>query len=192
MCQWMRQFSVLAQGDDVGEWVNILIIVVMAVFWVIGGLAKSLSQNKRQKQGGQPPSKRPSSPVRAQRRETWLQQVARKAEELQKAAAQRMQEMERQAQGQPRSRPKPAQMPVRSARVQATPPRPVRSSQESVQGSAAEAARLYTPEPAPKQLEYEPSLGVDLSDPQALRKAILHYEILGKPLAMRYPFDSGF
>ena len=31
---------------------------------------------------------------------------------------------------------------------------------------------------------------IDYNDPDALRKAILHYEILGKPLACRDPFES--
>lgn len=32
---------------------------------------------------------------------------------------------------------------------------------------------------------------IDYEDPEALRKAILHYEILGKPLAYRDPFERG-
>ena len=32
---------------------------------------------------------------------------------------------------------------------------------------------------------FEPTAIIDYSDPDALKKAILHYEILGKPLAVR-------
>ena len=37
---------------------------------------------------------------------------------------------------------------------------------------------------------YEPGVIIDYSDPEALRKAILHYEILGKPLALRDTSDE--
>jgi len=32
---------------------------------------------------------------------------------------------------------------------------------------------------------FEPAVIIDYDDPDALKKAILHYEILGKPLALR-------
>ncbi len=37
---------------------------------------------------------------------------------------------------------------------------------------------------------YEPTAVIDYSDPEALKKAILHYEIFGKPLALRDASDE--
>jgi hypothetical protein len=38
--------------------------------------------------------------------------------------------------------------------------------------------------------EYLSELGLDFADPDELRRAILHYEILGKPLSLRDPSAS--
>ena len=182
----MSQFSGLAQGDGLGEWANILIVIVMALFWVVGGLAKSLTRNKGQRQGGKPPSKRPSPPAQGQRRQTWLQQVARKAEELQKAAAQRMQEIERQAQGKPGPGSKRPQTPARSVPAGARAARTEAPSHgPKSPPPVTEPVPFYDAKPKPVSAMAQ----VDLSDPDALRTAILHYEILGKPLAMRDPFE---
>ena len=37
---------------------------------------------------------------------------------------------------------------------------------------------------------YDPASVIDSSDPDALRKAILHYEILGKPIGLRDPSEQ--
>jgi hypothetical protein len=57
---------------------NILFIVVVGVFWAIGGLVK-VASNKSRKQG----ASRPSSDGR--KRETWLQQLAKKAQDIKHA-----------------------------------------------------------------------------------------------------------
>ncbi len=42
-------------------------------------------------------------------------------------------------------------------------------------------------EPATSSDDFQPLAVVDYSDPDTLKKAILHYEIFGKPLALREP-----
>jgi hypothetical protein len=37
---------------------------------------------------------------------------------------------------------------------------------------------------------FQPAAVIDYSDPDALKKAILHYEILGKPIALRDASDE--
>ncbi len=51
-----------------------------------------------------------------------------------------------------------------------------------------------TVEPPPGPTSYGAASIIDYDDPDSLRKAILHYEILGKPLAWRDPLErtSGF
>jgi hypothetical protein len=42
----------------------------------------------------------------------------------------------------------------------------------------------------PESVGFEPAIVIDYSDPDALKKAILHYEILGRPLALRDSFEQ--
>jgi hypothetical protein len=66
---------------------------------------------------------------------------------------------------------------------------------ESVSGVMREPPRPL--EPGNMQLQpsesagFQPAAIIDTSDPDALMKAILHYEILGKPLALREPSEEG-
>ena len=54
-------------------------------------------------------------------------------------------------------------------------------------------AQLKAVKVAPESMGPESSPLIDYGDPDALRKAILQYEILGKPLALRdTPEPSGF
>ena len=76
MTERILQLGLLAQ-DDAGRWMNILFIVVVAVFWAIGGLVK-VASNKSRKQGA-------SRPSDGRKRETWLRQLAKKAQDIQHA-----------------------------------------------------------------------------------------------------------
>ncbi len=190
MCHWILGLFVLGQGDDVGEWVNILIIVVMAIFWVIGGLVKSLTAKDR-KQGGKRVLKQPSPPARTpgQKRETLLQQLARKAEEFQAAAAEQARKMERQAQGKIAPKAKPPQNSPHRPRKPRLQPQQSNPVEEPVSITPELDAPLVGSSEVGKRQEYKTSTVIDLTDPDKLRQAILHYEILGKPLSLREPFD---
>ena len=59
-----------------------------------------------------------------------------------------------------------------SSAIMAAPPGPLKPD-EIQQGLARDSGG------------FEPAAVIDYSDPDALKKAILHYEILGKPLALR-------
>jgi hypothetical protein len=41
------------------------------------------------------------------------------------------------------------------------------------------------------QTKYLSEILSDYEDPEKLRRAILHYEILGKPMSLRKPTDKG-
>ena len=51
----------------------------------------------------------------------------------------------------------------------------------------AHATKLTSP---PQATGYEPATLIDPTDPDALRKAVLHYEILGKPVSLRDMSES--
>lgn len=197
MSEWIPTWLVLGQNDDVGEWINILVFIVLGLFWLIGGLVKNLTPKKDRRQGGKTLSKpsRSSPPARnrtlGRDRETWGQRLARKAEQIQAAAAERAREIERQVQGQP------ARSTTGPRRVLKPTDRPPAPNEDTAAQPGPEGPTELGPDLA-MSLKYpstartkdrQPAVTIDLDDPKVLRQAILHYEILGKPLALREPFE---
>ena len=110
------QFRLLAQRPGMEEWVNILFIVVLAVLYLVGALVKAASRKGRPQQGG----REGLAKEQPRERETWQKRLARKAEEMQRAAeakgrraVERARQMEQEAgprrQG---GRPRPTQPPA--------------------------------------------------------------------------------
>lgn len=197
----LRQFGLLAQGLD--EWGDILVIVVMAVLWLVGALAKVLTGKKGAAQ--QRPTQGPATQPAAQR-ETWQQRLARKAREIQRAAEGERESVQRPARTQtPRPRPTGKitvrtdqkgdsvmvyqqalrQHEARDAVIAASPQagRKPPTTREPIDASSV---------PTTPALGFQPSIVLDYGDPDALKKAILHCEILGKPLALRESSDDAF
>ena len=42
----MTQFYVIAQNDEENGWLQILLYIVIAAFWIIGGILKKVKDNK--------------------------------------------------------------------------------------------------------------------------------------------------
>ncbi len=223
-------------------WIDLLVILVMAVLWAIGGLVKvGRSKAAQRRQNERPGNVPPRAP-----RESWQQRLARKAEEMQRAAEAKGKEMARrleqevglrQQSGQParpagriaiRQGPRGESIMVyEKASAEAATERERHVARQRGAATAVSAARRYAPQPAqpietmtvtelpglgpmageltgamhelPRALEPSqagpatpresaglvPASIIDYRDPDALKKAILHYEILGKPVALR-------
>ncbi len=66
-------YLILAQrNNDIESWVNILFIVVMAVFWIVGGIIKSKAQKKEFKSGQNKPV-RPARKAKNEDNSFWEQ-----------------------------------------------------------------------------------------------------------------------
>jgi hypothetical protein len=236
------QFDVLAQGPDLEGWLDFLVILVMAALWAIGGLIKAASRKNAQRREQEGPVKQP--------RPSWQERLARKAEEMQRAAeakgreaAERVRRLQEQAAGsagrparppagrisirqdqrgkpvmvyekpqrrdmaarqQQAARQQEARRAIAAARTSAKESPPVGlTERRGIRGLDVEALPGVTLEPtAPLEPEqrgpeipresagFEPAALLDYGDPDALKKAILHYEILGKPIALRDPSES--
>lgn len=234
MSLFITQLHMVAQIDS-DQWVNFLILVIMAVLWLFALLIKAA--NKRKPQQTQPGG------LAGPQRESWQQRLARKVEELQRA-------MEGQSdEGKERIRQRPEERAGRRERVQERPPGKLtvrsgrggesilvyereqhaarqREAKEAVSAAGRKAAMapaqprpeitrpdlapatadlagvtLRPPQPIESGTEgldaqreamagYEPASIIDPSDPDGLRKAILHYEIFGKPVGMRDPSEQ--
>jgi len=170
----LAQIIVAARrGDDKDSgWMQLLIIVVLAAIYGVGGLLKARAnklERKEEEQLGRKPAPEPSEDAMAAKR-----LPARPDEQAQ--------------------RPSPP-MQRSQYRPQVRPPgRKIMRPQLSVQKFIAKEEPAVWPETLEPQLQPELKdiyigslLGFD--DPDSLRKAILHYEILGKPLSLRGPSE---
>ncbi|MHC4507813.1 MAG: hypothetical protein ACYTAO_02500 [Planctomycetota bacterium] len=197
--------TILAQrNEDVEKWMNVLFVVVLAAFWALGGILKARTKKRQSRDAAQPlrsPAPRPPVQSRAAQ-ERGLQAPQRPAVRKEppphrlprtrlaewRAAAQKFATEAEQAfrvQIQ-----QSAQTPERPAQRPESPPESPDVLQPSEIPSTTRNAVKLSPSEETLPSAYLPDLLSDYTDPDQLRRAILHYEILGKPLALREPPDS--
>jgi len=190
------------------DWGNILFIVFLAIFWAIGGILKAKKNAQEKKAGGQglvpKPGGKPAEITKAKPKGPFQQIRAAIEAELQK-----QQELQRQAQQVRRKmeRPRPvirkvSPQPERTKRIPAL-------EQVTKTGLPSPTAEVepkieILPELTDKTIKkfsdkqkavagqlprsrYLSGILSDYSDADELKRAILHYEILGRPLSLRDP-----
>ena len=203
MSELLAQIILARRNDDAEGWMNILFVVVIAVFWAIGGIVKA----KAKKPGGRE-GQLPGKPVRKpplhsrEAREQMLSQLQRPA-----GSAQGQRQQPRPATQQPRTKFADLRAAVQKFAVEAEqafqpqsgkktpelePPltepqikagrvelKPISKTVKGLQDKrASEPAQM-------PESEYLSEILTDYADPEELRRAILHYEILGRPLSLR-------
>jgi len=204
MSELLAQLILARRSDDAENWMSILVFVILAVIWAIGGIVKAKA-NKAGDQDEQSPAKPVRKPPLHSReaREQMLRRLERPA-----GSAQSQSKKPRPAGQQPRMKFADLQAAVRKFAVEAEqafqpqsekktpalkpvltdpqiPPKTVEHPEpisKIVKG--LQDKRAYEPEQMPES-EYLYELLTDYADPEELRRAILHYEILGKPLSLR-------
>jgi hypothetical protein len=206
MTELLAQIILAGRSDDAEGWMNILIVVVLAVFWAIGGIVKA-----KAKKTGAPDEQLPGKPARKpplhsrEAREQMLRQLQRPAD-----SAQGQRQQPHPSAQQPRMKFADLQAAVRKFAVEAE-----QNFQPQSDKKTSELKPVLTePQNPPKAAEYTEPIGktvkglqdkrasepaqilkseylsellTDYADPEELRRAILHYEILGKPLSLRDP-----
>lgn len=203
----MLQIVIQGRNEDVESWMNILVVVVLAVFWALGGILKA---KRRTAQSGQkeqlpreparrPPGSRlpeqlpiePHRPGAREERRTYrpsVREARTKLAEWRAVARKFAAEAEQTLR---------AQMAEPSAEPPQTSPKPrtgLVAAYKSPQ-PVVESPAVPEDQPAPGPLETPPEdylteLLSDYADADQLRRAILHYEILGRPLSVRDPDES--
>jgi hypothetical protein len=204
MTYFLAQIVIAARNEDLESWTNILAIVVLAVLWVLGGIIKARAKNAQGRGKGRAPGRpvaRPPVQSKVLRPQSLKEakhygaaagshpagpragQARTKLAEW-RAAAQKFAAEAQQAFH--ADTPEPAMRAARSVLKAERPPEIPRLSEPAAMPLDAPldqtiaAAAKQTP-----QSEYLRRLLADYRDPEDLRKAILHYEILGKPLGLR-------
>jgi hypothetical protein len=164
-----------ADGDENG-WMQLLVFIVLAVFWAIGGIMKARaakSQDEKQKQqGGTRPQPRPRPSF-----ERLLRKEPEKARTRpMQAKAAKMARQLAQDKAAERLVKQPAQAKAVDYRYRGVPPEAVEEKK-----GVAEAA----PRAAATALAVVEGPGVEIGTSEQLRAAILHYEIFGKCVGLR-------
>ena len=171
MNYYLAQLILAARNRDSDGWTNILSIVVLAIFWAVVGIVKAKANKASQTDEDDTPSDRQRSLAKRPSRATIP---------TQRAAAAAARPIVHKPSAHPRMQPK--QFTASAVSEKNRRPKTMR-----LRGLKDE------PLVAATGLAIEPERFIDaeslfkLDDPDELKRAILHYEILGKPLSLRYP-----
>ncbi len=203
----LAQIILARRNEDLDGWMNILFVVVLAIFWAIGGILKTRSKNAQSRQKDQlahKPVRRPPAPSRglleqllmqpqpppsrAERRpyRSGVQEAHTKLAELRAAARKFAAEAEQAF------RVQMAEAPPVPQHVLPKPETEPATRESPVFAAKIPVTRGDQPAPGPLETlpeEYLAEILSDYADSDLTRRAILHYEILGRPLSLRDPQD---
>jgi hypothetical protein len=205
----LLQVILARRNDDVDSWMNILFVIVLAIFWLVGGIIKAKANKSQTGNKDNLPRKPARKPPLHSReaREQMLKRLERPADsgqrqqprpagqkprmkfsDLQAAVRKFAVEAEKAFQAdtkKPVPKPKPPSTEPQIIAEKLEPTEPVTTTIKGLQDK-----RASEPEQIPES-EYLSELLMDYADPEELRRAILHFEILGKPLSLRDPSENG-
>ncbi|MBC8470211.1 MAG: hypothetical protein H8D56_12130 [Planctomycetes bacterium] len=200
----LAQIIIIARGNDEG-WMNILVLVVLAAVYGLGALIKAKgkkAEDQAQEPQARKPQRKPSaggrgileqlfreiqhaaegkpSRVNHATSQTTPQQIARPQTAIRKYASQAKQA----------NRVQPITAPAKPKLSKPTPQ--VQTDFEQLSGfdTGIQSLPEFKSKDMPaKAVEsgYLSEVLSDYEDPEDLKRAILHYEILGKPLSLRDP-----
>lgn len=209
----LAQIIVIARGNDDG-WMNILVLVVLAAVYGLGALIKAKgkkAEDQAQEQQTRKPQRKPSSggrgileqlfreiqqaaegkPTRETRPsgQTTRQQTTRPQAAVRKYAAQAKQANRVQPKISPAkpklSKPTPHVQP--DFEISSELDTGTQSLPEFTTNVVGLAGKRKGMRAEVVESSYLSEVLSDYEDPDDLKRAILHYEILGKPLALRDP-----
>ena len=210
MSELLAQIILAARNDDGQGWMNILFVVILAVFWAIGGLVKAKTKKaegekeKEEQFARKPLRKLKEAAERFQREVSELSRdrVYKPRERAEALHKESFQKAPRHAVPAARKEYRPVAKPKRRkiARPIETLAEPKFPQRTPHVGPDFEELPEFTSE-AVKEMEVNrvdmaaeivqtkhlSEILSDYADPEELRRAILHYEILGRPLSLRDP-----
>jgi hypothetical protein len=171
---------------------NILFIVMVAIFYVVGSALKAKA-NKARKQDKEQLTRKPTRLPPAGRGGVQRQVLERPRRAAGPAPTRQYQQQVQPARRKV-ARPQPAAQKFAAKEEQAVvipalEPLEVESV-ELVSKPLEKLTGKQVPVPAETpQAKYLSEILLDYADPDELKTAILHYEILGKPLSLRAPSE---
>ncbi|MFZ0033456.1 MAG: hypothetical protein WAK60_00530 [Sedimentisphaerales bacterium] len=170
-------------SNEDGGWMQVIVFVVVAIFYAVGSIVKARANKTaprvKEQTRHKPAHKQPDGTIEIQLlKHLW------RPERPTPGSQRRPQVVRPQVQPSGRKVARPA-----TARSAVTSPQPAGMAmlepqmvKPQIQPKVEVAAAAETP-----RTEYLAGILSDYDDPEKLRRAILHYEILGKPLSLRDP-----
>ena len=189
----LAQIILAVRNNDVHNWINILFVAMLAVFWAIGGILKARAKKPEQEEeqlAGKPSRRRPQATTALQKELPQRPRHARPVSPAPVRQYRRQVEQLRRRIGRPRPA---AQTIVTERRPSATPAaqalkEPKRPTlTPGLQPAAEELSELISKPVQRIETRLVTESLLDYTAPDELRRAILHYEILGRPLSLRGP-----
>ena len=203
MNEVLAQIILASRKGSNENWMKILFPVFLAIFWAISAIVKSKAKKAEdEKTGEKQLSGKPGvKPAEGTTKVGPFQQIRRAIE----AEVQKQRELQTQQAQRKVVRPQPAARKVvpkteSAARISASKPaaearlaRPTSQVGPEIQELPEFTVKTFkklndkhisTPSEIP-QAKHLAEILSDYSDPDELKRAILHYEILGRPLALR-------
>jgi len=184
--------SLLLQGED-GGWMQLLVFVVVGVLYALGGIIKAKKRKSGVAEEDESPGEQPSpelrtEPLRAIPRPKQPQgsPVRRKSvletfvEEITRAA-----QIDVQA-PRPRNPPPVARTPRIETQVVELPRKPIGEAIAAIQPKPLAVEAKQEAEAA----GYVPVITPELASTDDLTRAVLDYEIFGKPVSLRDPAED--
>ena len=200
MSYWLTQLILAAQnGNKENGWVQILFFVILSIFWAVGSIIKAKANKTASKEKEQTPRKPIRKPPELTIDFKMLKQLFGLPEETESSSEPGPEEFETQATkpqiakpqvqpiGRKVTRPQPVvqKIPIETSTIKAMEPQ-VQPKLEKVPGLTGESEVLA----GMPQTKYLSDILSDYDDPEKLRRVILHYEILGKPISLREPSEQ--
>ena len=195
MYEMLEQIILAARRKSPKGWGNIIFIVFLAIVWAIGAILKVKSKKaEEEKTGGQQLKLKPEGRLAEVTKKGPFQKIRLALEaELQRQGLQTQQAQRKLA------RPHPAAQKFTAKTESVTqipaleqPTSQVQQEFQELPHFTDKAVRELKGKSisAPVQIQqakYLSEILLDYSDPDELKRAILHYEILGRPLSLRGP-----
>ncbi len=151
---------ILSSRNESESWLNILFIVILVVFWILGGILKARSK----KAGKSDEDEQATGKTKYSR--SSADKVTTPDEQLRSRIK--------------RSRPKSVSQPVTLFKAEYEN-KPVIVSEKNISEPHEQALQSQSMSSIGSLLDY--------SDTDELKRAIILYEIIGKPLSIREPVD---
>lgn len=180
MGQYLAEILLSARNrnSDDGGWMQILIFVVIAVFYGISYIIKAAKtvKTEQQEQKGKPQARR--SP---------FQRINQKVQRPVRSGVREQPRRQVQAANREISRPMPVVEKITAKMTETLEETPIQAEMtgKPLQGPKGLKSPGLDTSKQKKIMAEKPSIKFD--DSEMLKKAILHYEILGKPVSLRGP-----
>ena len=200
MMVFLTQLVLGAKKYDPEGWMQILVFVAMVVVYALSGIFKAKGKKAKEEKGEQEPQQQPrvSRPVPRQQSRQGAQPRPRRIGPPQPAGRKLPAEASQPA-WIPVAGP-PAEPKLSTPTPQIQPEIPevaIGAEKQKLSGLTSDTVREMGGKRVSREVSAKASvpkhltkLLLDVSSPGEIRRAILHYEILGKPLSLRGPGEQ--